>query len=149
MIDIDEARGQAILEQTPTAHVACIADGEPYVTPMSFVMVDDVFYMRTGNGRRVSALRADPRVCVEVSRPTVGEGWESVVFWGEARFIDDIETRATVVAAFLHKYHGPTFRASITRVLPEELPMIAISPERLSGRASGGGFETNTWPGRL
>jgi nitroimidazol reductase NimA-like FMN-containing flavoprotein (pyridoxamine 5'-phosphate oxidase superfamily) len=149
MIELDEGHCRLILEEAPTAHLACVADGEPYVTPLSFVMIDGTCYLRTSEGRRLSALRQDPRVCVEVSRPTLGEGWESVVFWGEARLVDDLDTRAAVVAALIHKYREPVFSASITTVLPQEHPVIAIVPQRLSGRAAGGGFETNTRPGRL
>jgi len=151
MIELDEQRSQAILDETDTAHVACIAEGEPYVTAMSFVMVSGLCYFRTARGRRVTALQEDPRVCVEVSRPTVGDGWESVLFFGEARFIpeEDTQTRAPVVAAFLRKYREPAFAAAITTVLPTEHPMFAVVPERLSGRASGGGFAANTQPGRL
>lgn len=151
MIELDEQRCLAILEETDTAHLACIADGEPYVTAMSFVMVEGVCYFRTARGRRVTALRSDPRVCVEVSRSTAGDRWESAMFFGEARFMPDEDThvRAPVVAAFLHKYRAPALAAAITAVLPTEHPMFAVVPERLSGRASGGGFEANTLPGRL
>jgi nitroimidazol reductase NimA-like FMN-containing flavoprotein (pyridoxamine 5'-phosphate oxidase superfamily) len=149
MIELDERRCVAVLEETDTAHLACIADGEPYVTPMSFVMIDGVCYLRTAPGRRVTALRAEPRVCVEVSRPTAGDGWESVIFWGEAQLVDDAETKADVIAALIRKYRAPALAASITTVLPAEHPVIAVTPERLTGRASGGGFEANTNPGRL
>ena len=62
-------------------------------------------------------------------------------------FFTAMMVMATVVAALLRKYHEPTLRASITRVLPQELPMIAIRPERLSGRASGGGCLHDVGPG--
>ncbi len=151
MIELDEQRCLRILDETDTAHLACIADGEPYVTAMSFVMVDGVCYFRTARGRRVDALRSDPRVCVEVSRRTDGDGWESVLFTGTAGFVpeDDTATRAPVVAAFLHKYRAPALAAAITSVLPSERPLIAVVPERITGRASGGGFAANTLPGRL
>jgi len=151
MIELDEERCRLILQGTDTAHLACLADGEPYVTAMSFVMVAGECCFRTARGRRVTALRSDPRVCVEVSRPSVGDGWESVVFSGVARFIpeDDTEARAEVVAAFLRKYRAPALAATITSVLPTEHPMFAVLPERMTGRASGGGFEANTLPGRI
>jgi len=151
MIELDEQRCRVILDEAETAHLACIAEGEPYVTAMSFVMVDGVCYFRTARGRRVDALHSDPRVCVEVSRHTDGDGWESVVFWGRATFVaeDDTETRAPVVAAFLRKYRAPALAAAITSVLPTERPLIAVAPERITGRASGGGFSANMLPGRL
>jgi nitroimidazol reductase NimA-like FMN-containing flavoprotein (pyridoxamine 5'-phosphate oxidase superfamily) len=139
-----------LMEEEQVAHVAQIDGDEPYVTPMSYVIHDGDFVFRTVAGRRVEALRRRPRVCVEISRSLPGAGWESVVFWGDARFVDDPDTEASIVAALLAKYHSESALGfSSPAIFPEERFLVAITPERLSGRTSGSGFSTETRPGRL
>ena len=139
-----------IIHDERVAHLAQIDDGEPYVTPLSYVIHDGDFLFRTAAGRRVDALRHNPRVCVEISRGKPDGGWESVVFWGDARFVDDPSTEANIVGALLAKYHSESVLGfSSPSIFPEERYLIAITPERLSGRASGGGLSTETRPGRL
>lgn len=150
MIDLSPEEAQQVLEDGYFAHVACAVNDEPYVTPMSYAMIDGVFYFRTGEGRRTDVLRRNPSVCIEVTRLKEGNAWESAIFWGEAVFIDDLDTRASVVQALLQKYHDETpFASSSPSPLEEVLPIVSVAPERLTGRASGGGFGAKTRPGRL
>jgi nitroimidazol reductase NimA-like FMN-containing flavoprotein (pyridoxamine 5'-phosphate oxidase superfamily) len=139
-----------VVADTRVAYVSHIADDEPYVTPMSYVVHEGEFVFRTVRGRRLAALEADPRVCVAVSRETEGGGWESVVFWGTARFVDDPSTEAAVISELLAKYHTESALGfSSPSVFPEERIVVAVTPERMSGRASGSGLSTETRPGRL
>lgn len=150
MIDLTTEDCERILNDGRIAHIACTAQGQPYVTPMSYVMIEGDLYFRTGTGRRVDALRASPRSCIEVTILREGDAWESVVFWGDARFIEDPDTRSEVVAALLRKYHSETALGSSTpSILPTEYPIVAITPESVTGRASGGGLTSKTRPGRL
>ena len=139
-----------IIHDERVGHLAQIDEGEPYVTPLSYVIHAGDFLFRTAAGRRVDALRREPRVCVEISRDKPDVGWESVVFWGNARFVDDPSTEAAVVEALLAKYHSESALGfSSPSIFPEERYLVAITPESISGRASGGGLSTETRPGRL
>ena len=150
MIDLTADECERILAEGRVAHIACSSEGQPYVTPMSYVIVDGDFYFRTGTGRRDDAIRANPRCCIDVTILREGEAWESVVFWGDARFIDDPEERSSVVAALLSKYHSDSAMGSPSpSTLPVEHPIVAITPESVTGRASGGGLTSKTRPGRL
>ncbi|MCU0282008.1 MAG: pyridoxamine 5'-phosphate oxidase family protein [Acidimicrobiia bacterium] len=150
MIELTPGECRAVLEAGRVAHIAQIDGGEPYVTPMSFVVLGGDLVFRTGAGRRLAALRSDPRVCVEVSRPREDAGWESVLVWGRARLVDDPRLEAEAVAALLAKYHTESALGfSAPAVYPEERPVVAITPEKITGRASGGGLSAATRPGRL
>ena len=150
VIHLTPAECTEILANGRIAHIACESNGEPYVTPMSFVRIGEEFYFRTGEGRRVDALRSNPRVCIEVTILREGDAWQSVVFWGNATFVDEPNERADVVAALLQKYHSETALGMSTPApLAGQLPIVAITPEDITGRASGGGFTAKTRPGRL
>lgn len=150
MIELGPEECAQLLEEGRVAHIGCLSDGEVYVTPMSYVMIDGTMYFRTVPGRRTRALRENPHVCVEVSRGTGDDGWESVLFWGDAEFVADESREAEVVAALLRKYHAESaLGTGQPRILPKETPVISIAPDRMEGRASGGGLSTPTRPGRL
>ena len=149
MIELDAERCWEILEKGRIAHIGCLWNGEPYVTPMSYVVIDGTVYFRTRPGRRVDALKADPRACVEVSILRNDSDWDSVVFWGTVEFVTDPNREAEVIAGLLRKYEEPVLGISRPKILFREYPVMAITPERMTGRASGGGLTGRTLPGRL
>lgn len=150
MIDLDRDECLRVLDEGYVAHIGVLSDGVPYVTPMSYVMMGDTLYFRTGPGRRVEALVEEPLCCVEVTILREDDAWESVLFWGEAELVDDPNHRADVVAALLRKYHTEApLGSSSPSFLPKEHPIVAIPPTELTGRASGLALGRQTRPGRL
>ena len=62
---------EPILRACKTCRVAMIADGAPYVVPLNFGYTWDddglTLYFHSGlKGKKIDALRADPRVCFEL-----------------------------------------------------------------------------------
>jgi len=149
VIDLDEEQSAAVLERGWVAHLGCISNGEVYVTPLSYVVLDGVVYSRTMPGRRTRALQENPDVCLEVSI-VLDPGWESVVLWGRTEFVDDLGIRERVVEALLAKYHSNESLTAPPRARGPISPVVlAIHPERMEGRAAGGGLTPTTRPGRL
>lgn len=142
-----------LLEGAPVAHLGLIYDGAPYVTPMSFVVDGERILFRTKAGKKLDALRKDPRVCIEVSQydPNSGE-WASVIITGSAVEVDDASTRSVTVDLLFDKYSGvlgdPLSRSTIQPMsgLPH---FILVTIDEISGLSSGSGFRPRTRPGRL
>ena len=148
-LSTDQAR--QLLSEAMVAHLAVIDEGEPYVTPISFVIVGNAICVRTGPGRRVDALAESPRVCVEASDFDVESGnWQSAIAWGEAELLEDDTDTRDIVLALMEKY-----RSSIGSPLspggafPGAGVIIRIPIDRITGRASGSFFSLRTRPGRL
>ncbi len=91
---------------------------------------------------------ADPRVCLEVTI-TEGKHWESVIVWGDAAGVDDVDLQADVYSALLRKYGEEPLSTSMPRVLPRDNPVFAIAPNQVTGKSSGSGFSGRTRPGRV
>lgn len=149
MIELTLAQCERILAEEPTAFVACLSEGEPYVAPMSYVINGGDICFRTGRGRRTEALAVDPRVCVAVSRSADDGGWDSVILWGEARAVEDPDRESEIIADLLRKYGESGFEIAVNQHLPVDKPVYAVTPDRMSGRTSGGGLSPSTHPGRL
>ena len=71
-----------LLHRRHVGHLACVADGRPYVVPVTYVYAGGVIYGHTLPGRKLAALRADPRVCFEVEERSDDATWGSVVAEG-------------------------------------------------------------------
>ena len=94
-----------VLEDGWVGHLGVVSEGEPYVAPISYVVVDGQVCFKTGPGRRAEAIRSSPRVCLETSHVDHSTGyWESVVVWGNAGEITDDLHAQTVISALVSKY---------------------------------------------
>lgn len=152
MDELNRSEALELLAELRVGHVATAAGGEPYVTPISYVVLGDELFFRTLPGRRLDALRANPRLCVEASRADDDGNWESVVAWGDAYEVPDPHREADVVEALLAKYHDSTDSLlSFGQARPfDPKPLVVGVPlDTISGRTSGRGLTPRTRPGRL
>lgn len=154
MHEITRDEALAILEEVPVAHLAMIDDGEPYVTPMSFIVEDDFIYFRTMPGRKLDALMSNPRVCVEASVYDEDTGdWDSVIVRGTAETVDDQAVREKTVSSLFHKYEkvmgSPLSRPGRPQLDASRAQVVRVSIEDATGMTSGKGFAARTKPGRL
>ena len=59
--------------------LACASNGQPYVTPCSYVCHDEYLYSFATLGKKVTWLRANPLACVEVDEIISPAKWTSVI----------------------------------------------------------------------
>lgn len=152
MDELTRAEALELLAALDVGHVGTAAGGEPYVTPISYIVIGDEVLFRTLPGRRLDALRVNPRVCLEASRSDEDGNWESVIAWGAARELDDPNREADVVSALLSKYHDSSdglLSFGSSRPFDPSPLVIAVLIDEISGRTSGRGFSPRTRPGRL
>ncbi|HEY8448516.1 MAG TPA: pyridoxamine 5'-phosphate oxidase family protein [Thermomicrobiales bacterium] len=79
----------ALLHRHHVGRLACLADGRPYVVPISYVYAGGLIYGYAQPGRKLSALRSDPRVCFEVDEQEDATTWRSVVADGTFEEVTD------------------------------------------------------------
>ena len=139
-----------LLREEKVGHLAVIADGVPYVTPVSYVVSNNTVAMRVGEGRRVRAIRENPHAGFEVSRYDTDTGeWTSVIVEGKVRIVEDDATIQNVIAGLLGKY-----RSVVSSMSGQHMPLLSdvvleLEMDTVSGRSSGSFFSMRTRPGRL
>lgn len=153
MDTISREQAMDILRDAMVAHLGLVSEGEPYVTPMSFIVQDERILFRTQPGRKLRAIRENPRVCIEVSRFDDESGdWVSVIVLGTAAESKDRQTGELAVQMLLQKYSkalgSPLNRGGLQPV-PGLPHVIEVAIEEVTGVSSGGGFTARTRPGRL
>lgn len=142
-----------VLETAPVAHLGTIYEGEPYVTPMSFVVSEGRILFRTMAGQKLDALEANPVVCIEASHFNEETGaWKSVIVRGRAEEVEEDELKQTTVSLLLHKYEaimGSPLSSGGVQPLAGPPHFIKVEIEEVTGMTSGSGLSAQTRPGRL
>lgn len=151
MDELAPAEVSKLLATEMVGHIGVALDGVPYVTPISYVLVGEDLCFRTGAGRRIDAIRANPSVSIEVMRIDDGR-WESVIAAGTAREIDDDNEAQIIISELLIKYSeqiGSSLTGGARKPVPEPGIIVAVKLDEVSGRSSGSWFSIPTRPGRL
>jgi nitroimidazol reductase NimA-like FMN-containing flavoprotein (pyridoxamine 5'-phosphate oxidase superfamily) len=142
-----------LLEQQHVAHIGVITEEGPYVTPISYVFLENRLAFRTAPGRRTEAIEVDPRVSVETSRYDAATGdWSSVIVHGTASVIrNDPAREQVVVDALFDKYRDAydNLLSLPAGMGPGTRFVVVIEVHEMSGRSSGGFLQPRTRPGRL
>jgi nitroimidazol reductase NimA-like FMN-containing flavoprotein (pyridoxamine 5'-phosphate oxidase superfamily) len=150
---INEAEALEFLREAMVAHLGVVLDGEPYVTPMSFVLDGRRLLFRTKPGKRFEAIENNPRVCVEVSHFDDESGdWVSVVVKGTAVERTDEPTASHAVEMLLEKYAavlGSPLGTGGLQPMASFPHVLEVSIDEITGMTSGRGFAYRTRPGRL
>ncbi len=118
----DPAAVLDVLRRGEVARIAMVdAGGGPYVVPVSYALLPPeageplrIVVHGAREGRKIDALRKDPRVCVEVTVDAatipaaracdVTVRFRSVIAFGRAAFLEDREGRARALAAIAERY---------------------------------------------
>lgn len=153
MEPMTEGEALEFLSGAMVAHIGVVSDGEPYVTPMSFVVDGRRILFRTKPGKRLEAIGTDPVVSIEVSKFDETTGvWVSVVVKGRAVERVDDETAARAVELLLEKYKavlGSPFGHGGLQPMATFPHVVEVPIEVITGMTSGSGFSFRTRPGRL
>ena len=120
-----------------------ISMGEPYIVPLNFVYVDDTVYFHCASqGRKVEALKTSPRVCIEfdamhgVSAEKQTAYYTSVIAWGEAVFVSDINETKNILKLICLKYLDSS--PVITDQMADRTSIIAIRIDKITGKERTG-----------
>ena len=101
-LSTDEAH--ELLRESRLARLGCVIDGEPYVVPVNYYLDGDCAYIHSLPGRKVEALRANPRACLQVDDIKDEVGWRSVLAYGTYEEIKGREERARVLNALYERF---------------------------------------------
>lgn len=97
----DEAR--RILMNGKLGRLGCIADGEPYVVPINYIFDGENIYIHSLGGRKIDALRANPRACLQVDEIEDAYHWRSVIAYGNYEEITDEQMRERTLAEIFRR----------------------------------------------
>lgn len=98
----DEARD--LLTEERLARLGCISDGEPYVVPVNYIYDGECAIVHSLPGRKVIAMRLNPRVCLQVDRIENDFGWKSVIAFGNYEEVTNAAGRSRALDQLLKRF---------------------------------------------
>ncbi len=120
-----------------------ISRGEPYVVPLNFVYNNGIVYFHCAlEGRKAEAIRTEPWVCLEfdemygVSVEEKTTYYKSVIAWGTAVFVSDIDVVKRVLEMICIKYLDSS--PGITEEMARRTGIIAIRIDSVTGKERKG-----------
>ncbi len=129
----DDAR--KLFESAQVARLGCIVNGEPYVVPISCLLENNYLYSHSLNGMKISALRENPRACVQVDEMESELSWRSAIAFGKYEEITNPDERAEVLNKLFRIFPMLTpVESTIARDgLAQEVIVFRIRIDRLTG----------------
>jgi nitroimidazol reductase NimA-like FMN-containing flavoprotein (pyridoxamine 5'-phosphate oxidase superfamily) len=97
----DDAR--AILRAGSLGRLGCIADGSPYVVPVNYCYDGKDIYIHTLPGRKINALRDNPRACLQVDEIQDSYHWRSVIAYGGYEEVSDEKAREEILVILFNR----------------------------------------------
>jgi nitroimidazol reductase NimA-like FMN-containing flavoprotein (pyridoxamine 5'-phosphate oxidase superfamily) len=82
MGELDSQQIDEVLRSEILGRIGCVANGWPYVVPVTYVYDGESVYAHTGEGMKLRAMRACPQVCLEVEQIRSMANWRTVLVRG-------------------------------------------------------------------
>ena len=79
---MSDAEARNLIAGSKVGRLGCVANGEPYVVPINYVLWDESIYSHSLPGRKIEALRAHPRACLQVDEIQNDFAWRSAIAYG-------------------------------------------------------------------
>ena len=131
-----------------TCRIAMIDEGRPYIVPMSFgyKYLDDgaleLYFHSAKEGKKIEVLKADSKVCFEISNEgeaisaespcSLGYYYFSIIGFGEASFIDDVEEKCAALSSIVKHQAGRDME--ITGAQAESVCVFKIASSEYTGK---------------
>src|SRR5436309_1458056 len=89
---------EEVLHRHHIGHLACLTAEGPYIVPITYAYRSGVIFGHTRSGRKLTALRADRRICFEVEERCSPTIWRSVVVRGTFEEVTADDERRVALA---------------------------------------------------
>lgn len=142
--EISKKEALKILESGVWGTVAVNGDdGYPYGVPVNYVMVDGkVIFHSAKAGYKFEAIKRNPKVSFtvvlseEIIASKFTSNFESVVFFGEARIVEDEMEKEKLLMALVKEFHSEFYKEGEAYVkrAAKETAVIEIKPLHVSGK---------------
>jgi len=142
----DRARIESIIRRSKVCRLAMVDENRPYMVPLCFGYKDNFLYFHSArNGKKIDVLEKNDAVCFEFdvdSEPIKADNacewgmkYESVIGFGTASFIDDLEAKREAMDIIVQQYLDGTYTYSDAKL--NNICIIKVEIIHMTGKQSG------------
>ncbi len=134
-----EEEAQALLSACRVGRLGCVDNGEPYVVPINYVFEDGSVYSHSLPGRKIEALRAHPRACLQVDEIENDFEWRSAIAYGNFEEIRVPSDRRSILSKLLARFPllTPVESMIVQDAAAPDSVVFRIRIDRITGVAEG------------
>lgn len=103
-VRLSEHESLSLIVGARVARIGCIVDGGPYVVPINCYYSDGCIYSHSLPGQKISALRENPKACLQFDEVESDLRWRSVMAFGTYEEILTPVERSEVLNKLLQRF---------------------------------------------
>ena len=136
---ISDEQACELLRYARVGRLGCIVNGEPYIVPINFTFEDNCVYSHSLPGTKITALKENPRACVQVDEIKSDLSWSSVLAFGNFEEIVKPTERKEILGKLLKRFAllTPVESAIAQDGSPLEVIIYRIRFDRITGVSEG------------
>jgi len=134
---LSDNEARELLTTGVIGRLGCVDNDEPYVVPINYVFADGFIYSHSLPGRKIEALRAHPRACLQVDEIETEFEWRSVIAYGNFEEVRVPSERKEILSKLLTRFPRltPVESVLVHDAGPPETIVFLIRVDRITGVA--------------
>lgn len=104
LVRLSEVESTDLIGRARVARLGCIVDGGPYVVPINCYYADGFIYSHSLPGQKVSALRENPKACLQFDEVESDLRWRSVLAFGTYEEVQTPVERSEILNRLLQRF---------------------------------------------
>ena len=135
-----------ILNRATVCRLAMCENNQPYVIPLCFGYEDNALYLHCSReGKKLDILKKNNNVCfeIDIEHEIIKAGqacdwgmkYKSVIGFGKAVFIEDIESKLKALDVIMQQYSEGSFEYPENAI--KNIVLIKVEIESMTGKQSG------------
>ena len=136
-VRMNEDQATMLLARQRVGRLGCIAHGGPYIVPVNYYFEDGFAHSHSLPGLKISALREDPRACLQVDDIESDVRWRSVLAFGNYEEVIKPSERSDILNKLFRRFPmlTPVESALADDGGPPPVIVFRIRIERITGIA--------------
>ena len=134
---LDSEEIEQLLQSARVARLGCVHNGDPYVVPINYEFRDGAIYGHSLPGLKITALRENPRACVQVDKMESELRWSSALAFGSFEELTDEAQRQDALTHLMTKYPTmtPVEWSVVDDADTQDIIVFRINIDRMTGVA--------------
>jgi nitroimidazol reductase NimA-like FMN-containing flavoprotein (pyridoxamine 5'-phosphate oxidase superfamily) len=136
---LSEGEAREVIKAGKVGRLGCIDKDEPYVVPINYLLDEGSIYSHSLPGRKIDAMKAHPRACLQVDQTDDDFHWRSAIAFGNFEEIRVPGERRAILSKLLARFPllTPVESAMVQDAAPPDSIVFQIIVDRINGVEEG------------